>query len=80
VPFVAGMVLIVPVVLELLEARLDHLAPVHLWFLEYLLIYYTTALVGVGLRNWTLRNRDLEWLDRLMASLLGVAWKPVARW
>ncbi|MBI4663059.1 MAG: acyltransferase family protein [Verrucomicrobia bacterium] len=77
IPFVAGMIIIAPLTLRLLSSHLGQFAPLHLWFLEYLLIYYVAALAVVHLMRSDGGQRCLSRFDSWFATLAGSKWKPL---
>jgi len=93
VPFLAGMVVLIPLLGWLWMwgmARMDppmklpmdppkswtQFPTAHLWFLQYLLVFYTLALVGVGLGRWVPApllaavDRSFDWLMQSKPRLL----------
>ena len=93
VPFLAGMVVLIPLLGWLWMwgmARMDppmklpmdppkswtQFPTAHLWFLQYLLVFYTLAVVGVGLGRWVPRSllaavdRGFDWLMQSKPRLL----------
>jgi glucans biosynthesis protein C len=77
VPFLFGMLLLVPTVHVFWDDGLNWHAPAHLWFLEYLLIYYAVTFLAVrALRRWR-EGQTLEVPDRWFGVLMGSFWKPL---
>jgi glucans biosynthesis protein C len=75
-PFIGGMVVIVPICHLLWGGALQWHAPAHLWFLEYLLFYYAATLLMLrASRTWPGRWKS-QAPERWFRTLLRSPWKP----
>jgi peptidoglycan/LPS O-acetylase OafA/YrhL len=76
VPFLVGMVVLMPVVQTFWGFQMAFHAPGHLWFLEYLLIFYAAGVIGCRNSGRLLSSARWEGLDRAFARLMRSFWKP----
>jgi glucan biosynthesis protein C len=93
IPFVVGWCIIFPLVVliagpaksgtrQTLDAIasgsiLQHLHPLHLWFLEYLLVLYALAVVAGGTIRTLVPESALDLANRLFRAAVASYWGPV---
>jgi peptidoglycan/LPS O-acetylase OafA/YrhL len=77
IPFVAGWAILLPLVSWLAGWRIErHIEPLHLWFLEYLLLLYALAVVAVP----ALARLPIRWrgaLERGFRTAIDSRWAPL---
>lgn len=94
IPFVAGWIIVWPLVIFLagialygLERTLNgfrsgmvllFISPLHLWFLEYLILLYLLAAVVVAIVNLTLSSGTRAAIVRSFGKVVGSVWAPLA--
>jgi glucans biosynthesis protein C len=93
VPFVVGWIILFPLVMFLAAMGrrgpgpaadfilsgqfLAYAHPLHLWFLEYLIVLYLLAIVAVGGVRLLLTENIRTWLLRLFRSAVQSPWAPL---